>query len=255
MRPSRPLWSLCFVLLLASACAKDEPSGPTPSATTASSVAKPPPNPSAQPSAVKSAKPSLPGVRDGNDPLYHPEKATLTAPDKFRVEFVTSKGNFTIEVTRAWSPHGADRFYNLVQLGFYDDSRFYRAIDDFMVQFGIHADPAVNGAWYNAFIEDDPVVESNRRTYVAFAHAGKNTRTTQIFVSYVDKQRRLDKEGFSPFGKVVDGMKVVDALYKGYGELAPKGKGPSASRYQREGELYLQVEFPKLDIIKTARVL
>ncbi|HRI64453.1 MAG TPA: peptidylprolyl isomerase [Polyangium sp.] len=194
-------------------------------------------------------------MRDGNDPLYQPKKATLTAPEKFRVEFVTTKGNFTIEVTRAWSPNGADRFYNLVQLGFYDDARFYRAIDDFMVQFGIHADPAVNGAWYNAFIPDDPVVESNRRAYVAFAHAGKDSRTTQIFISYVDKQRRLDKEGFSPFGKVVDGMKVVDSLYKGYGECSPKGKGPNASRYQREGDLYLQVEFPKLDAIKTARVL
>lgn len=248
------LWSFCFALLLALGCAKDEPSrGPTPATTTLTSAAKPF---ASQPSAFKPAKPpGLPGARDGNDPLFHPEKATLTAPDKFRVEFVTTKGNFTIEVTRAWSPHGADRFYNLVQLGFYDGVHFYRAIDDFMVQFGIHPEPAVNGAWYKAFLEDDPVVESNRRTYVTFAHAGKNTRTTQIFISYVDKQQRLDKDGFSPFGKVVDGMKVVDSLYKGYGELAPKGKGPSASRYQREGALYLEAEFPKLDSIKQARVL
>ena len=208
---------------------------------------------SSSPSAV--VKQDKPVGRDGNDPLYHPEKAKLTAPEKFRVEFTTSKGNFIIEVTRAWSPNGADRFYNLVQLGFYDGIRFHRAIDDFMVQFGIHPEPAVNGAWYNAFIPDDPVVESNRRSYVTFAHAGKDSRTTQIFISYVDKQRRLDKDGFSPFGKVVEGMNVVDSLYKGYGEMAPKGKGPNASRVQREGQAYLDAEFPKLDYIKQARVL
>jgi peptidyl-prolyl cis-trans isomerase A (cyclophilin A) len=194
-------------------------------------------------------------MRLGNHPLFHPEKATLQAPDKFRVEFVTTKGNFIIEVTRAWSPNGADRFYNLVKLEFFDGVRFHRAIDDFMVQFGIHPDPAVNGAWYRAFLKDDPVVESNRRSYVTFAHAGKDSRTTQIFISYVDKQQRLDKDGFSPFGKVVEGMKVVDSLYKGYGELSPKGKGPNASRAQREGAAYLDAEFPKLDAIKQARVL
>lgn len=242
-----------LVLLVASGCGKDEPStGPNSAPTSSSSAARPPPSAVATTSATK---PDKPAGRDGNDPLYHPEKATLTAPDKFRVEFVTTKGNFIIEVIRAWSPHGADRFYNLVQLGFYDGVRFHRAIDDFMVQFGIHPEPAVNGAWYNAFLPDDPVIESNRRSYVTFAHAGKDSRTTQIFISYVDKQRRLDKDGFSPFGKVVEGMNVVDSLYKGYGELSPKGKGPSASRYQREGEPYLSTEFPKLDSIKQARVL
>lgn len=247
------LLSLVFVLSLAPACSKDEPSrGPTAAPSSATSADKPAPSASAVTAAGKQDKPA---GRDGNDPLYHPERATLTAPDKFRVEFTTSKGNFIIEVTRAWSPNGADRFFNLVKLGFYDGVRFHRAIDDFMVQFGIHPEPAVNGAWYKAFLEDDPVVESNRRSYVTFAHAGKNSRTTQIFISYVDKQRRLDKDGFSPFGKVVEGMNVVDSLYKGYGELAPKGKGPNASRVQREGQPYLDAEFPKLDYIQQARVL
>lgn len=244
---------LVFVLLLASACSKDEPSRGSASAPSASSsAAKPAASVAAAPS---SGKPAKPAGRDGTDPLFHPETAIYRAPDKFRVEFDTTKGKFIIEVTRAWSPNGADRFYNLVQLGFYDGVRFHRAIDDFMVQFGIHPEPAVNGAWYNAFIPDDPVVESNRRSYVAFAHAGKNTRTTQIFISYVDKQRRLDKEGFSPFGKVVEGMNVVDSFYKGYGELAPKGKGPDFSRAQREGQAYFDANFPKLDGIKRARVL
>jgi peptidyl-prolyl cis-trans isomerase A (cyclophilin A) len=195
------------------------------------------------------------GGRDGNDPLYHPEKATEKAPDVFRVKFVTTKGDFVVEVTRAWSPNGADRIYNLVKLRFFDGVRFHRAIDDFMVQFGIHPEPSVNGAWYRAFLPDDPVVKSNLRGFVTFAHAGPNSRTTQIFISYVDKQKRLDKDGFSPFGQVVEGMKVVDSLYKGYGELAPKGKGPSASKIQREGYGFLDAEFPKLDAIKEAKIL
>lgn len=242
-----------LVALLAPACGKDEPPPPPNLAPAASALASATRGPAT--SAASAVKPDKPGARDGNDPLYHPEKAKLTAPEKFRVQFETTKGNFIIEVTRAWSPKGADRFYNLVQLGFYDGVTFHRAIDDFMVQFGIHPEPAVNGAWYNAFIPDDPVIESNRRSYVTFAHAGKDSRTTQIFISYVDRQRRLDKDGFSPFGKVVEGMNVVDSLYKGYGELAPKGKGPNASRVQREGQAYIDAEFPKLDAIKKAAVV
>lgn len=254
--PLLPLcpWALGFVILYPVGCSKDEPSlGQTPAASV--SVAKPSSSSSSVAPAASADKPTKSSGRDGNDPLFHPDKATLTAPDKFRVEFVTTKGNFIIEVTRAWSPHGADRFFNLVKLGFYDGITFHRAVADFMVQFGIHPEPAVNGAWYKAFIPDDPVIESNRRSYVTFAHAGKDSRTTQIFISYVDKQRRLDKDGFSPFGKIVEGMNVVDSLYKGYGDLGPKGKGPNASRVQREGQPYLDAEFPKLDAIKQARVL
>jgi peptidyl-prolyl cis-trans isomerase A (cyclophilin A) len=171
------------------------------------------------------------------------------------VKFVTTKGDFVIEATRAWAPNGADRFYNLVKLGYYDGVRFYRAIEGFMVQFGVHGDPSVNGAWYNARIPDDPVVKSNTRGFVTFAMAGPNSRTSQIFINYADKNSRLDAMGFAPFGQVVDGMKVVDALYKGYGETAPKGSGPDAFRAAREGEAYLAKDFPQLDQIKTARLV
>jgi len=247
-----PLCRFAFVVSAAAlvACTRDEPSpskpAPSASASSVASAAAPPPSASAATTA---------GVRDGNDPLYHPEKATEQAPDVFKVKFATTKGDFIVQVTRAWAPHGADRFYNLVKLGFYDGIRFHRAIDDFMVQFGIHPEPSVNGAWYNAFIPDDPVVKSNLRGFVTFAHAGPNSRTTQIFISYVDKQKRLDADRFAPFGEVVEGMKVVDSLYKGYGELAPKGKGPNASKIQRLGYGFLDEQFPKLDAIKDAKIL
>ncbi|WP_211365639.1 peptidylprolyl isomerase [Polyangium fumosum] len=249
------LGRLSFVVSCAvlAACSREEAPAPpaSPSATAAASAA------SAALSAAPttSATTSTAGGRDGNDPLFHPEKATEKAPDVFKVKFSTTKGDFVVQVTRAWAPNGADRFYNLVKLGFYDGIRFHRAIDDFMVQFGIHPEPAVNGAWYRAYFPDDPVVKSNRRGFVTFAHAGKDTRTTQIFISYVDKQARLDTQGFAPFGQIVEGMKVVDSFYKGYGELAPKGKGPNASKIQREGYGYLDENFPKLDAIKEAKIV
>ena len=242
--------SLLASLAVLAACSRDEAPAPqaSPSASAPANVA------SAAPSAAPATSATA-GGRDGNDPLFHPEKATEKAPDVFKVKFSTTKGDFVVQVTRAWAPNGADRFYNLVKLGFYDGVRFHRAIDDFMVQFGIHPEPAVNGAWYRAYFPDDPVVKSNRRGFVTFAHAGKDTRTTQIFISYVDKQARLDTQGFAPFGQIVEGMKVVDSLYKGYGELAPKGKGPNASKIQREGYGYLDENFPKLDAIKEAKVV
>ncbi|MDI1480905.1 peptidylprolyl isomerase [Polyangium sp. y55x31] len=242
--------SLAASIVVLAACSRDEAPAPhaSPSATAASTA-------SAAPSAAPAASAPTAGGRDGNDPLFHPEKAIEKAPDVFKVKFSTTKGDFVVQVTRAWAPNGADRFYNLVKLGFYDGVRFHRAIDDFMVQFGIHPEPAVNGAWYRAYFPDDPVVKSNRRGFVTFAHAGKDTRTTQIFISYVDKQARLDTQGFAPFGQVVEGMKVVDSFYKGYGELAPKGKGPNASKIQREGYGYLDANFPKLDVIKEAKIV
>ena len=139
-------------------------------------------------------------------------------------------------MTRAFAPNGADRFYNLIKLGFYDGvARFYRAVEGFMRQFGLNGDRSVNGAWYRASIPDDPVVKSNTRGFVTFAMAGPNSRSTQVFINYVDKDSRLDSMGFAPFGQVVEGMKVVDSLYKGYGEIAPKGKGSDALRAGREG--------------------
>ena len=187
-------------------------------------------------------------------PLLDPARATETAPESYRVRFETTKGPFVVEVHRAWAPHGADRFYNLVKLGYYDGVTFFRVLDDFMAQCGIHGDPKVSRAWRDARIPDDPVAQSNTRGMVTFATAGPNTRTTQIFINYKDNSS-LDGMGFAPFGRVVEGLAVVDALYSGYGEGAPRGSGPHQGRAQAEGNEYFRREFPKLDHIETARLV
>ena len=185
--------------------------------------------------------------------LKTPAALTEQAPALFKADFDTSKGKFVVEVHRDWAPNGADRFYNLVKNGFYDDLRFFRVLDGFMAQFGIHGDPAIQSVWTNARIKDDPVKESNTRGNVVFATAGPNTRTTQLFVNFGDN-KALDRQGFAPFGKVTVGMDVVDKLYSGYGEGAPSGKGPSQGLLNSEGNAYLAKEFPKLDYIKTATI-
>ncbi len=186
--------------------------------------------------------------------LLAPEKATEKAPDKYKVKFVTTKGDVVIEVTRDWAPKGADRFYNLVKLGYFEDIAFFRVIDNFMAQFGIHGEPKVNAAWRKARIDDDKAKESNKRGYVTFATSGPNSRTVQMFINFKDNTM-LDSQGFSPFGKVVKGMDVVDKLYKGYGEGAPRGRGPSQPLVQSRGNAYLQKDFPKLDYIKSASLM
>jgi len=186
--------------------------------------------------------------------LQNPAALAEKAPDTFKVNVDTSRGAFVIEVTRAWAPHGADRFYNLVRHGFYDQARFFRVIEGFMAQFGIHGDPAVSAVWRGALIPDDPVKQSNRRGYITFATAGPGTRTTQLFINLVDNGA-LDSQGFAPFGRVVSGMNVVDKLYDGYGEGAPRGSGPDQGRVQKEGNAYLEKSFPKLDYIKTASIV
>ena len=173
-----------------------------------------------------------------------------TAPDMFKVKLATSKGDIVLEVPRDWAPKGVDRFYNLVNAGFYDDCRFFRVIDNFMAQFGLNGDPLVSRAWRTASIEDDPVKESNKRGMVSYAMAGPNTRTTQLFINYKDNSR-LDGSGFAPFAKVAEGMDVVDALYSGYGENPPEVQGS----IQSKGNDYLQEKFPKLDYIKKATVM
>jgi peptidyl-prolyl cis-trans isomerase A (cyclophilin A) len=180
--------------------------------------------------------------------------APAPAPEVYKVKFDTTKGDVVIEVRRSWAPHGADRFYELVKSGYFTDVAFFRAISGFMVQFGIHGDPAMNAKWHNANIPDDPAAgQSNHRGYVTFATAGPNTRTTQIFINYGGNER-LDGMGFTPFGQVVDGMAVVDSFYQGYGEGAPMGGGPDQGRIQNEGNAYLKASFPKLDYIKSAKV-
>jgi peptidyl-prolyl cis-trans isomerase A (cyclophilin A) len=185
--------------------------------------------------------------------LRTPSQLTEKAPETFKAKFDTSKGVIVIEVHRDWAPLGADRFYNLVKNGFYDDIRFFRVLDNFMAQFGINGDPAVMAAWRGANIKDDAVKQSNKRGFITFATGGPNTRTTQVFINFKDNAG-LDGQGFSPFGEVVTGMDVVDKLYSGYGEGAPQGRGPDQSRTQMEGNAYLTKEFPKLDFIKKATI-
>ncbi len=186
--------------------------------------------------------------------LMNPAQMNETAPEKFQAKFDTSKGEFIIEVTRAWAPIGADRFYNLVKNGYYDNCRFFRVIKGFMAQFGINGSPKVNMQWYNANIKDDPVKESNTRGYVSYAMAGPNTRTTQLFINFANNSP-LDGQGFAPFGKVTKGMDVVDSIYSGYGDGAPRGQGPDQNRIRNEGNAYLEKSFPKLDYIKAATIV
>jgi peptidyl-prolyl cis-trans isomerase A (cyclophilin A) len=185
--------------------------------------------------------------------LLNPAALNEQAPATYKVKFDTSKGSFVVEVHRDWAPFGADRFYNLVKNGFYDNARFFRVISGFMVQFGINSDPQVSAKWRRANIQDDPVRASNRAGYITFATAGPNTRTTQVFINFADN-RALDGQGFAPFGQVTSGMSVVKALYSGYGEGAPQGDGPEQGRIQSEGNKYLISAFPKLDYIKKATV-
>ncbi len=195
------------------------------------------------------------GQEPGYNPmLLTPDSLTETAPDVFRARFETSRGDFVVEVHRDWSPNGADRFYNLVSNGFYDNVRFFRVIAGFMAQFGIHGDTAVSAAWREQRIPDDSVVQSNTRGFVSYAMGGPNTRTTQIFINYGDNSR-LDGMGFPPFGQVVEGMEVVDSLYSGYGESAPRGRGPGQPDIQSQGNAYLEKDFPYLDFVRKATIV
>ena len=185
--------------------------------------------------------------------LANPAALNEQAPATYKAKFETSKGVFVIQVTRAWAPQGADRFYNLVKNGFFDDVRFFRVISGFMVQFGISGNPALSAKWRDADIHDDRVTQSNKRGMITFATAGPNTRTTQVFINFADNSM-LDGQGFAPFGKVVTGMNVVDALYAGYGEGAPRGAGPDQTRLQMEGNAYLAKDFPRMDYVKKATI-
>ena len=185
--------------------------------------------------------------------LANPAALNEPAPAAYKAKFDTSKGVFVIEVTRAWAPQGADRFYNLVKNGFFDNTRFFRVIPNFMVQFGISGDPALNTKWRVARIPDDKPAQSNTRGMVTFATSGPNARTTQVFINFKNNSR-LDALGFAPFGKVVSGMNVVDALNGEYGEGAPDGRGPDQMRLQTEGNAYLAKDFPRMDFIKKATI-
>jgi peptidyl-prolyl cis-trans isomerase A (cyclophilin A) len=185
----------------------------------------------------------------GQASLTNPGSLKETAPDVYKVRLDTSAGVVVIEVHREWAPLGADRFYNLVKNGFYDDSRFFRVLSGFMAQGGMNGNPDIQKAWARATIPDDKVTQSNARGYVTFAKtAAPNSRSTQFFINYRDNSR-LDGQGFAPFGEVVSGMDVVDGFYS-YGE----DDVPDQERITEEGNEYLQRAYPKLDFIKTAAI-
>ena len=179
-----------------------------------------------------------------------PAKLKAVAPPVYKATFETSAGNFVIEVHRDWAPKGADRFYNLVKNGFFDDAAFFRVVTGFMVQFGINGDPAIQKHWAEANIPDDPVTQKNTRgLHHASPTAGPNTRSTQVFINFVDRNTFLDPQGFAPFGQVISGMEVVDKLYS---DLR-RGAVGAAAAIQAEGNKYLDTAFPKLDYVTKAR--
>lgn len=180
--------------------------------------------------------------------LLHPETLKAKAPAIFKAKFATTAGNFVVEVHRDWAPLGADRFYNLVRRGYFTNASFFRVVPGFVVQFGLSADPAVNAAWKDAKIQDDPVVQSNKRGYLVFATSGPDTRTTQLFINFADNAR-LDAMGFAPFGDVVEGMDVVDKIYPGYGE------SPDQGQITDQGDAYIKANFPKIDKITLATIV
>lgn len=180
--------------------------------------------------------------------LLHPDTLHAKAPDVYDVKFDTTRGDFVVQVTRAWAPIGADRFYNLVKHGYFTGAAFFRVVPGFIVQFGLSADPAVNRVWRSANIKDDPVTQSNKRGTLTFATAGPNTRTTQLFINFADNAG-LDRQGFAPFGLVTSGMDVVDKIYSGYGER------PDQGAITTQGAAYLEKNFPKLDTIKSATIV
>ncbi len=188
--------------------------------------------------------------------LLKPNLAGDAAPDLFKAKFTTSKGDFVIEVHREWAPNGADRLYNLVKVGFFTDVAFFRVIKHFVVQFGIHGEPDVNAAWLEATIDDDKVEATNSRGLVSFAdRRSPNTRTTQLFINLAGRNTYLDEDGYAPIGSVIEGMDIVDSLYTGYGDVPPRGKGPSQATIQSQGNEYLKRDFPELDYIQSASIV
>jgi peptidyl-prolyl cis-trans isomerase A (cyclophilin A) len=202
--------------------------------------------------AAVTAVTSLAWLAPGPQPGPGPSPA---APERFRAAFATSRGEFTIEVVRAWAPHGADRFHGLVAAGFFDDSRFFRVVPGFIAQFGIAGEPRTTAAWRGRTIPDDPVRQSNVRGTIAFAMTGPGTRSTQLYINLSDNVR-LDAQGFAPIGRVAGGMDTVDRLYGGYGETAGGGmRGGRQAAMLEGGNAHLDANFPKLDRLLRARLI
>lgn len=178
-----------------------------------------------------------------------------TAPAEYKVNMQTSKGDVVILAHRDWSPVGADHFYELTKMHFYDGNRFFRCLPGFVVQWGINGDPDTNKTWREIAIRDDPPKISNKPGTVVFAMAGPNSRSTQIFVNLGDNSRSLDAQGFTPFGEVVRGMDNIAHVDMEYGDGPPNGGGPSQDAIADIGNPYLEEHFPRLDYIKTARII
>ncbi len=229
-------------LALTVACGQGaEPADTTPAADTAESQGEP-----AAPPPVASATPDKSLLQSPRAP-----EMNETAPATFRAKFTTTKGDVVIEVHRDWAPNGADRFYNLVKAGYFDGIRFFRVVPGFMAQFGIHGDPQVSKWWKTNTMQDDPVVKSNQRGFITYAKtSAPHSRSTQLFINYGDNGF-LDAQGFSPFGEVVQGMEVVDSLEAKYGESPTSKQG----LVYRDGNAYLDENFPGLDSIITARLV
>ncbi len=203
-------------------------------------------------SSVAQPDPSQSGI--DRNALLNPDNPEwdADAPELFRARFRTTKGDFVVEVHRDWAPIGADRFYNLVRLGFYDDTRVYRIRAGVFAQFGLSGDPAINAVWYDRTIVDDPPGQEHVRGRVFFAMRGPDDRTTQAVISLRDNPDYYE-EGFVPFGEIVEGMNVVDSLYADYGESAGGGmRGGNQGRIVNEGNAHLDADFPLLDRIHRA---
>lgn len=274
---ARATVSFAVLGLVATACKKEEPA-PAPAPPVAAEAAAEPakaPEPVLERQMARPAEPAAPanvatpqGAPGAVTPteaapagpqhpaLHDPSKATEKAPDQFKVKLHTSKGDIVIEAHRDWSPNGADRLYNLVKIGYFQDVAFFRAVQDFMVQFGIHGDPTVNSVWRESTVNDDPPgKQTNSRGMVTFAKTGRpNSRSVQLFINYKDNAA-LDGMGFTPVGKVVEGMDVVDKINTEYGEGAPRGMGPDQMRVQTEGNKYLKADFPRMDYILSATIV
>jgi cyclophilin family peptidyl-prolyl cis-trans isomerase len=233
--------------------AKQTPAKPaTTKPTTQKPTTQKPAGTGAKPAGAKpgTAKPGASTAKPAAAPLAlrTPSKLKEKAPETYKVNFETSAGVFVVDVTRAWAPLGADRFYNLVKNGFFDGNRFFRLVPNFIVQFGLYGDPKIGALWANANIPDDPVTQSNKRGTLVFATAGPNTRTTQLFINFRDNAG-LDSRGFAPFGVVSSGMEFVDKINPEYGEQ------PDQGRIQTEGNAYLTKSFPRLDYVKKATIV
>jgi peptidyl-prolyl cis-trans isomerase A (cyclophilin A) len=210
----------------------------------------------AQTPAAKSPAPAKPATSSTTrSRLLNPAALNAPAPAEFDVKFTTTEGDIMFHITKAWAPHGADRFYNLVRAGFFTDVAFYRVIAGFMAQFGVSPDPAVSRAWMQADIKDDKVTQSNKRGRLTFAQTGApNSRGTQLFINFKDNTNLDDK--FAPIGEVTEGMDVVDKLYSGYGETGDMGgHGPSSDKLDAQGKPYLDRYFPKISRILSAKIV